>query len=89
MSLSGFTNVYAVIGALDERPVFNDRCQRAAKSLYYIFANAPDSLYLVLTSRKEPDIDVKLRVYLSKSFKFEIDLLAHHDILNPNIQHDI
>jgi ATP/maltotriose-dependent transcriptional regulator MalT len=80
-SLSGFSDVFVVIDALDECPLLND--------LNYILANAPDSLHVFLTSRKEPDIDAQIRAHLSKPLNMEIDLLAHWEILNRDICHFI
>lgn len=91
-SLSGFKDVYVVIDGLDECPVLNDRRERLLESLDYILANAPDGLHVFLTSRKELDIDVKIRPYLNEPLKtksMEIDLLAHREILNCDIRHYI
>ncbi|KAL9480195.1 hypothetical protein ACSS6W_004981 [Trichoderma asperelloides] len=88
-SLDGFADVYVVIDALDECPMLNGRREKLLRSLRYILANAPDSLHVFLTSRKEPDIDVKIRAHLSEPLKIEIDLLAHREILNRDILHYI
>lgn len=84
-SLAGFSNIYIVIDAIDECPMLNERRERLLESLDYILTNAPDSLHVFLTSRKEPDIDTQIRAHLSKPFKIEIDLLAHRKILNRDI----
>lgn len=88
-SLSGYSDVYVVIDALDECPVLNERRERLLESLNFILANTPDSLHVFLTSRKEPDIDFHMRAHLSRPFKMEIDLLAHRKILNRDIRHYI
>lgn len=88
-SLFGYSDVYVVIDALDECPVLNERRERLLESLDYILANAPDSLHVFLTSRKEPDIDTQIRAHLSEPCKMEIDLLAHREILNRDIRHYI
>lgn len=89
LSLSEYSDVYVVIDALDECPVLNERRERLLESLDYILANAPGSLHVFLTSRKEPDIDAQMSVHLSQPFKVEIDLLAHQEILNRDICHYI
>ncbi|KAL6904536.1 ankyrin repeat-containing domain protein [Trichoderma evansii] len=92
VSLSGFRDVYVVIDGLDECPVLNDRRERLLESLDYILANAPGGLHVFLTSRKELDIDAKIRPHLSEPLKMEkmkIDLLAHWEILNRDICHYI
>jgi hypothetical protein len=88
-SLAGFSDVHVVIDGLDECPVLNDRRERLLESLDYILANAPDSLHVFITSRKEQDIDTHIRAHLTAPCKVEIDLLAHRDILNRDIRHYI
>ncbi|UKZ65142.1 uncharacterized protein TrAtP1_006338 [Trichoderma atroviride] len=88
-SLFGYSDVYVVIDALDECPALNERRERLLESVDSILANAPDSLHVFLTSRREQDIDTQIRPHLSKSCKMEIDLLAHREILNRDIRHYI
>lgn len=76
-SASGLTNIYLVIDALDECPLLNEQRRKLLKSL--------KKLHIFLTSRREPDIDDKLRPILSSLDKNEIDLLARKQIINRDI----
>ncbi|KAL6819895.1 ankyrin repeat-containing domain protein [Trichoderma camerunense] len=84
-SSSEFTNLYIVIDALDECPLFNEQRGRLLKSLRRILATAPNKFHFFLTSRKEPDIDDKIRPILSSTDKNEIDLLARQQTINKDI----
>lgn len=88
-STSSFSNVYVVIDALDECPLLNDQRENLLKSLERILINAPKNLHIFLTSRKEQDIDKKLRTFLSPPSRIEIDLLSHQETLNRDIGHYI
>ncbi|KAK4077056.1 uncharacterized protein Triagg1_4023 [Trichoderma aggressivum f. europaeum] len=85
MSASSFSNVYVVIDALDECPLLNNQREYLLKSLGRILVNEPENLHIFLTSRKEQDIDKKLRASLSPPQRIEIDLLAHQETLNHDI----
>ncbi|KAK4080945.1 hypothetical protein Trihar35433_2050 [Trichoderma harzianum] len=86
---SEFANLYIVIDALDECPLLNEQRGKLLKSLRRIFAIAPNKFHFFLTSRKEPDIDHKIRPILSSTDKNEIDLLARQQIINKDICHYI
>lgn len=88
-STSSFSNVYVVIDALDECPLLNDQRDNLLKTLERILLKAPRNLHIFLTSRNEKDIDDKLRVLLSPPSRIEIDLLAHQERLNCDINHYI
>lgn len=88
-STSSFSNVYVVIDALDECPLLNDQRENLLKSLGRILENASNNLHIFLTSRKEQDIDKKLRPFLFPPSRIEIDLLAHQETLNRDIRHYI
>lgn len=88
-SASSFSNVYVVIDALDECPLLNDQREKLLKSLGRIVIDAPKNVHIFLTSRKEQDIDKRLRAFLSLPSRMEIDLLAHQEMLNRDIHHYI
>lgn len=88
-SASSFPNVHVIIDALDECPLLNDKRENLLKSLGRVLQNAPNSLHIFLTSRKEHDIDRELRNFLSSPSRIEINLLAHQDTLNCDIRHYI
>ncbi|PON28927.1 hypothetical protein TGAM01_v202035 [Trichoderma gamsii] len=88
-SASSFSNVYVVIDALDECPLLNDQREKLLKSLGRIVIDAPKNVHIFLTSRKEQDIDKRLRAFLSPPSRIEIDLLAHQETLNRDIHHYI
>ncbi|KAH0531339.1 hypothetical protein TsFJ059_000184 [Trichoderma semiorbis] len=84
-SSSEFNSLYIVIDALDECPLLNEQRGKLLKSLRRILATAPNKFHFFLTSRKEPDIDDKLRPILSSTDKNEIDLLALQQTINKDI----
>lgn len=88
-SASEFANVYIVIDALDECPLFNEQRAKLLKSLRRILAIAPNKFHFFFTSRKEPDIDDKIRPILSSTDKNEIDLLARQQTIDRDINHYI
>lgn len=88
-STSSFSNVYVVIDALDECPLLNDQRENLLKSLGRILKNAPENLHIFLTSRKEQDIDNKLRPFLSPPSRLEIDLVVYWVALKRDIGHYI
>ncbi|KAJ4865469.1 ankyrin repeats (many copies) domain-containing protein [Trichoderma breve] len=88
-SASEFANVYIVIDALDECPLLNEQRAKLLKSLRRILAIAPSKFHFFFTSRKEPDIDDKIRPILSSTDKNEIDLLARQQTINRDINHYI
>lgn len=88
-SASEFSKVYIVIDALDECPLLNAQRGKLLKSLRRVLTLAPNKFRFFLTSRKEPDIDDKLRPILSSTDKNEIDLLARQQVINRDINHYI
>ncbi|PNP58266.1 hypothetical protein THARTR1_01781 [Trichoderma harzianum] len=88
-SASEFANIYVVIDALDECPLLNEQRAKLLKSLRRILAIAPNKFHFFFTSRKEPDIDDKIRPILSSTNKNEIDLLARQQTINRDIIHYI
>lgn len=88
-SASEFANVYIVIDALDECPLLNEQRPKLLKSLRRVLAIAPNKFHFFLTSRREPDIDDKIRPILSSTDKNEIDLLARQQTINRDINHYI
>lgn len=88
-SASESANVYIVIDALDECPLLNEQRAKLLKSLRRILAIAPSKFHFFFTSRKEPDIDDKIRPILSSTDRNEIDLLARQQTINRDINHYI
>ncbi|KAL6690574.1 ankyrin repeat-containing domain protein [Trichoderma pleuroticola] len=88
-SASEFANVYIIIDALDECPLLNEQRGKLLKSLRRILASAPSQFHFFFTSRKELDIDKKIRPILSSTDKNEIDLLARQQTINRDIIHYI
>ncbi|KAF3065738.1 putative ankyrin repeat protein [Trichoderma lentiforme] len=88
-SASEFSNLYVVIDALDECPLLNDQRGKLLKSLRRILSIAPNNFHFFFTSRRETDIDDKIRPILSLKNKDEIDLLARQQIINRDINHYI
>jgi hypothetical protein len=46
-------------------------------------------IFIFLTSRREQDIDLKIRTLLSPPARIEIDLLVRREILDNDIRHYI
>lgn len=86
---ASFSSVYIVIDGLDECPVYDGERTKLLKSLCRILAGAPENFHIVLTSRKEWDIDLKLRHLFSSSSRIEIDLLTKRHAINQDISHYI
>jgi hypothetical protein len=85
-SISGFSAVYIVIDGLDECPLFNGQRETLLKSLHNILSDKRlENLHIFFTSRKEPDIDLKIRALLCWPLRSEIDLLAYQQTLNKDI----
>ncbi|KAL6690781.1 ankyrin repeat-containing domain protein [Trichoderma pleuroticola] len=80
------SSVHFVIDGLDECPLLNNQREKLLKSLNYILAKAPKNLHIFLTSRKERDIDLKIRGLLSPPKRVEIDLLARQRKLDEDIR---
>ncbi|KAL7952578.1 hypothetical protein V8C34DRAFT_318913 [Trichoderma compactum] len=89
MSASSFSNVHVVIDALDECPLLSYQRENLLKSLGRILINEPKNLHIFLTSRKEQNINKKLRAFLFPLQQLKIDLLAQYETLNHNIHHYI
>jgi hypothetical protein len=85
-SISGFSAVYIVIDGLDECPLFNGQREMLLKTLHNILSNkCLENLHVFLTSRPEPDIDLKMRALLYRPLRSEVDLLAHQQTLDKDI----
>jgi hypothetical protein len=84
-TLFGFSAVYIVIDALDECPALNGERRKLLKALSKILFEAPESLHLLLTSRKESDINTAMRPHLSRPFSNELDLLVYRRTLDDDI----
>ncbi|KAL6887030.1 ankyrin repeat-containing domain protein [Trichoderma evansii] len=83
----GFSAVCIIIDGLDECPLFNNEREKLLKSLQHILLNDDlKNLHIFLTSRKEPDIDLKIRGLLSSPSRLENDLLAHQETINEDIR---
>ncbi|PKK43317.1 hypothetical protein CI102_14003 [Trichoderma harzianum] len=77
--------VFFVIDGLDECPLFGRQRERLLKSLQNILLNTPKNFHVFLASRKEYDINLKIRPLLSLPDRFEIDLLVQRNTLNNDI----
>lgn len=85
-SMSGFSAAYIIIDGLDECPLFNGQREMLLKTLQHILSNKKNNnLHIFFTSRKEPDIDLEIRALLCPPLRLEIDLLAHQQTLNKDI----
>lgn len=80
------SSVHFVIDGLDECPLLGRQRERLLKTLHNILSNTPKSFHVFLTSRKEHDIGLKIRAFLSPSNRIEIDLLARQWTLNNDIR---
>ncbi|UKZ46575.1 hypothetical protein TrVGV298_000780 [Trichoderma virens] len=85
-SISELSAVYVVVDGLDECPILGGERERLLKSLQNILLNAPEPLHVFLTSRKEQDIDLKIRTLLLAPSRTSIDLLAYQMVLNNDIR---
>ncbi|KAL6815059.1 ankyrin repeat-containing domain protein [Trichoderma sp. SZMC 28015] len=85
-STSELPSVHFVIDGLDECPLLNRQREKLLKSLHYILSNAPKNFHIFLTSRKERDIELRIRGLLSPPERIEIDLLVHQETLNNDIR---
>jgi hypothetical protein len=84
-SIADFENVYLIIDALDECTMVDDERQMLLDSLLRMYQWREDSLHLLLTSRKEMDIDDKLRPLFDSEYAVDMDLEVHKD----SVHHDI
>lgn len=84
-SMSGFSAVHVVVDGIDECPQLDIQREKLLKSLHRILVDAPDNLHVLLTSRKEVDIDLELRDLLSPPTRMEIDLLVRQEAINRDI----
>jgi hypothetical protein len=84
-AMSGFSDVYVVIDALDECPVSQGERGRLLATIRRIATAAPDNLHLFCTSRKETDIDAVLGPLLSPPARDSIDLTAAKNTIDTDI----
>jgi hypothetical protein len=84
-SMLKLSAVYIVIDGLDECPLLGGRRETLLRTLTNTFSKAPENLHVFLTSRKEHDIDLKIRALLSLPASSEIDLLARQEAINKDI----
>lgn len=77
--------VHFVIDGLDECPLLGRRREKLLKALHNILSDIPRNFHIFLASRKEHDIDLKLRALLSPPERLEIDLLVQQETLNDDI----
>ncbi|KAM0258592.1 hypothetical protein ACHAQJ_003763 [Trichoderma viride] len=84
-TLLGFSAVYIIIDALDECPAINGERRKLLKVLSKMLNEATGSLHLLLTSRKESDINTAMIPHISRSFSYELDLLAYRRTLDDDI----
>jgi hypothetical protein len=83
-AVEGFDAVYLIIDALDECTTSNSKRATLMKSLVRLQKNSPSNVHILVTSRKEPDIEAALnRVPLGLTEK--IDLLQFRDVVNNDI----
>ncbi|KAK4067399.1 uncharacterized protein Triagg1_7579 [Trichoderma aggressivum f. europaeum] len=85
-STSGCSAVYIIIDGLDECPLLGGQREQLLKSLRRILAAASDNFHIFLTSRKKPDINLRIRPLLSSPAKIEIDLLSHQQAIDDDIR---
>jgi hypothetical protein len=96
-TIADFENVYLIIDALDECPVMaqevlDDGEKREVRErdkllacLQQMYGWGEANLHLLLTSRKENDIDSKLRPLFNLESAAEINLEVHKDSVNHDI----
>ncbi|QYT00974.1 hypothetical protein H0G86_008031 [Trichoderma simmonsii] len=85
-STSGYSAVYIIIDGLDECPLLGGQREQLLKSLRRILAAASDNFHTFLTSRKEPDINLRISPLLSSPAKIEIDLLNYQQAIDNDIR---
>jgi hypothetical protein len=84
-TITDFENVYLIIDALDECPEVNEERQTLLACLLRMYRWGETSLHLLLTSRKEKDIDDELRLLFVSEDVVEMDLEVHKDSVNHDI----
>jgi hypothetical protein len=82
---SGFDAVYFIVDALDECTTSQNKRATLLKSLAKLQGCSPPTVHILLTSRKEPDIEAAFAMILQKPAAEEIDLLAFRDAVNHDI----
>lgn len=83
-AVEGFDAVYLIIDALDECTTSKGTRVTLMKSLVKLQKCSPPNVHILVTSRKEPDIEAALiRVPLSSEEK--IDLLEFRDAVNHDM----
>jgi hypothetical protein len=80
-----FENVYLIIDALDECPEVDEERQTLLASLLRMYRWEEPGLHLLLTSRKEKDIDDELRPLFDSEYAVEMDLEVYKDSVNHDI----
>lgn len=84
-AILGFSAVYVVIDALDECPTLSGERKKLLRALSAILDKAPENLHLLITSRKESDINAAMKHHLTRSCSYELDLLAYRSIIDDDI----
>jgi hypothetical protein len=83
-AVAGFDAVYLIIDSLDECTTSNSKRATLMKSLVRLQKCSPPNVHILVTSRKEPDIEASLdRVPLASEDK--IDLLQFRDAVNNDM----
>lgn len=84
-AIYGFSNVFLIIDALDECPIENKNREQLLKSIQRIHTLSTDNLHILLTSRKEPDIEETMTSLLTSTGKMAINLSDRSDDINHDI----
>ncbi|KAL6832831.1 ankyrin repeat-containing domain protein [Trichoderma camerunense] len=85
-SASGCSAVYIIIDGLDECPLLGGQREQLLNSLRRVLAAASDNFHTFLTSRREPDIDLRIRPLLSSPAEIEIDFLNYQQAIDNDIR---
>ncbi|KUJ13873.1 uncharacterized protein LY89DRAFT_753194 [Mollisia scopiformis] len=87
--LHGFTHVHIVLDALDECPSDDQARHNLLETIGRVLASEPDNLHLLLTSRREVDIEKALIPALSNAssdcFSIDINVLNEQEALETDI----
>jgi hypothetical protein len=81
----GFEAVYIIVDALDECTTSQDKRATLLKSLTRLQGCSPPQVHILLTSRKEPEIEEAFATILQKPAVQKIDLVAFRYAVNHDI----
>lgn len=84
-TIYGFSKVFLVIDALDECPLESGERKKLLACLRRIHMATSENLYLLCTSRREPDIEAALNPLLSPPSKTALDLSIYKGAVDRDI----